>query len=164
MEGLLLSAFFWVTSLLLTLLPWILSCEALSVAKMQVEMGAQVLILTWMMACWWSKCNDQILQLHCFRAWHCQGCTWASIHQGEFTRAACVHWLCHFSLGSVISYTGVLLNCVESPVVSDCLCPQIMAAFQYKPDFREKDVTVVRLFAGPLELVTRIIEFPLMSE
>ena len=59
---------------------------------------------------------------------------------------------------------GVLLNCVESPVVSDCSFPHIMAAFQYKPDFREKDVIVVRLFAGLLELVTRIIEFPLMSE
>ena len=65
---------------------------------------------------------------------------------------------------SVISYAGFLLYCVESPVVSDCSFSHIMAAFQYKPDFKEKDVTVVRLFARLLELVTRIIEFPLMSE
>lgn len=77
-------------------------------------------------------------------------------------RCSVAHLTSLFPL-SVISYTGFLLYCVENPVVSDCPFSHIMAAFHYKPDFRKKGVTVVQLFPRLLELVTRIIEFPLVS-
>lgn len=129
-KGLLCSISLFLSHPLLTLLPLeFFPQEALSVAKMQVEMGAQVLDINMDdgMLDGPSAMTDSATSL--LPSLTLPRLYGASIHQGEFTRAACRSLTLSLSLG-LSSPTGVLLNCVGSQWFLIVKCPQIMAAFQ----------------------------------